>query len=117
MTRTELMPPSDKPPLTGGACRVDQARCFKSDPANPDPGRVTVRRLNRVEYRNTIRDLIGVDFNTSAEFPEDDSGHGFDNITDVLTVSQMLMEKYFDAAKAIVSEAVPVVPVVSGVPA
>ncbi len=42
---------------------------FKSNPDNPDPGRVTVRRLNRVEYRNTIRDLLGVDFDTDKEFP------------------------------------------------
>ena len=49
---------------------------FQIDPANPDPGRVTVRRLNRTEYRNTIRDLIGVNFNTDAEFPADDTGHG-----------------------------------------
>ncbi len=50
------------------------------DPANPDPGRVTLRRLNRTEYRNTIRDLFDVDYNTSDEFPADDSGYGFDNI-------------------------------------
>ena len=53
---------------------------FGIEPTNPDPGRVTVRRLNRVEYRNTIRDLMGVDYDTSVEFPPDDSGHGFDNI-------------------------------------
>ncbi|MCI0332304.1 MAG: DUF1592 domain-containing protein [Planctomycetes bacterium] len=77
------------------------------DPANPDPGRVTLRRLNRSEYRNTIRDLMGVDFNTSDEFPADDSGYGFDNIGDVLTVSPLLMEKYLEAAERIVDDAVP----------
>ncbi len=80
------------------------------DPANPDPGRVTVRRLNRVEYRNTIRDLIGVDFDTSKEFPTDDSGFGFDNIADALTLSPMLLEKYVDAARTIVGQTVPSVP-------
>ncbi len=80
---------------------------FQLDPAKPDPGRVTVRRLNRVEYRNTIRDLTGVDFNTQTEFPSDDTGHGFDNIGDVLTISPMLMEKYLDAAQTIVGQAVP----------
>ena len=65
---------------------MDQVGRFQVDPQNPDPGRVTVRRLNRVEYRNTIRDLLGVDFDTDKEFPPDDAGHGFDNIGDVLTL-------------------------------
>jgi hypothetical protein len=82
----------------------------ENDPKNPDPGRVTVRRLNRVEYRNTIRDLMGIDFNSEVEFPPDDSGYGFDNIGDVLTVSPMLLEKYVTAAGMIVAEAVPTVP-------
>jgi hypothetical protein len=80
---------------------------FGIDPANPDPGRVTIRRLNRVEYRNTIRDLMGVEFDTVEEFPADDTGYGFDNIGDVLTVSPLLLEKYLQAAETIVAEAVP----------
>jgi hypothetical protein len=87
---------------------------FAIDPQNPDPGRVTVRRLNRVEYRNTIRDLMGVDFDTEKEFPPDDAGYGFDNIGDVLTLPPMLLEKYLTAARAVVTKAVPTVP---GVPA
>ena len=83
---------------------------FAIDPANPDPGRVTVRRLNRVEYRNTVRDLLGVDYNTDHEFPPDDSGFGFDNIGDALTMSPMLMEKYVAAAQAVIAEAVPTAP-------
>ena len=63
----------------------------------PDPGRVTARRLNRTEYSNTVRDLLGVDFRAEKDFPTDDSGHGFDNIGDVLTISPVLMEKYMDA--------------------
>ena len=89
---------------------VDQATAFEIDPKNPDPGRVTVRRLNRVEYRNTIRDLMGVDFNADAEFPPDDTGHGFDNIGDVLTLSPLLLEKYIAAARTIVAQAVPTAP-------
>ncbi len=50
----------------------------------PNPGRVTMRRLNRVEYCNTIRDLVGVNFDPTEDFPSDDIGHGFDNIGDVL---------------------------------
>jgi hypothetical protein len=80
---------------------------FAIDPKNPDPGRVTARRLNRVEYRNTIRDLMGFDFNSEVEFPADDSGNGFDNNGDVLTISPLHMEKYLAAAETIVERAVP----------
>lgn len=66
-----------------------------------DPGRVTVRRLNRNEYNNTVRDLLGVDFEPANDFPSDDVGYGFDNIGDVLSVSPLLMEKYLDAAEKI----------------
>ncbi|PAW89357.1 MAG: hypothetical protein B9S33_02950 [Pedosphaera sp. Tous-C6FEB] len=66
-----------------------------------DPGRVTVRRLNRNEYHNTVRDLLRVDFNPTESFPADDIGHGFDNIGDVLTLSPLLMERYLDAAETI----------------
>ncbi len=74
--------------------------------AKPDPGRVTMRRLNRVEYRNTIRDLMGIQFDPTADFPSDDIGHGFDNIGDVLTLSPVLMERYLAAAEQIVSQAI-----------
>src|SRR5580658_6249098 len=53
--------------------------------AKPDPGRVTAHRLNRNEYSNTIRDLLGVDFRADKNFPSDDSSGGFDNMSDVLT--------------------------------
>ena len=69
----------------------------------------TIRRLNRAEYRNTIRDLVGYDFKAEEEFPPDDSGYGFDNIADVLSVSPLLLEKYIQAAEAIVAAAVPTV--------
>jgi cytochrome c5 len=72
----------------------------------PDPGRVTARRLNRNEYSNTIRDLLGVGFLAENDFPSDDSGHGFDNIGDVLTISPLLMEKYMAAAERIASAAI-----------
>lgn len=78
----------------------------KADSAvKPDPGRVTARRLNRNEYRNTIRDLLAVDFRADKDFPTDDSGYGFDNIADILTVSPVLMEKYLNAAETIASRA------------
>ena len=71
----------------------------------PDPGHVTARRLNRSEYSNTIRDLLAVDFRAEKDFPTDDSGYGFDNIADVLTISPVLMERYMDAAETIASRA------------
>ena len=76
------------------------------DPASADPGRVTMRRLNRTEYNNTIRDLLGVTVRPADEFPIDDSGYGFDNIGDVLSLSPMLMEKYINAARTVARAAV-----------
>jgi mono/diheme cytochrome c family protein len=72
----------------------------------PDPGRVTARRLNRAEYTNTIRDLLAIDFRADKNFPTDDSGNGFDNIGDILTVSPVLMDKYLSAAARIATRAV-----------
>jgi hypothetical protein len=72
----------------------------------PDPGRVTARRLNRAEYNNTVRDLLGVDFRPADDFPQDDSGYGFDNIGDVLSLSPVLMEKYLAAAEKIARTAI-----------
>jgi hypothetical protein len=116
--RAGLMPPPKKPqPSPGQKQQIERwikSAVFAFDPQNPDPGRVTVRRLNRVEYRNTVRDLMGVDFDTEKEFPPDDAGYGFDNIGDVLTLPPMLLEKYLAAAKTVVTKAVPSVP---GVPA
>jgi len=109
--RTGIMPPADEPPLPPEqAEKIAQwikRGAFSLDPSKVDPGRVTVRRLNRVEYRNTVRDLLGVDYDTQKEFPADDTGYGFDNIGDVLTISPMLLEKYLDAAQTIISSAVP----------
>jgi len=72
----------------------------------PDPGRVTVRRLNRAEYNNTVRDLLGVAVRPADNFPQDDSGYGFDNIGDVLSLSPVLMEKYLGAAERVARAAV-----------
>ncbi|MFN3323887.1 MAG: DUF1592 domain-containing protein [Bryobacteraceae bacterium] len=85
--------------LHGEFDRIDRSR-------PPDPGRVVARRLNRVEYANTIRDLLGIRFRVDEEFPPDDSVLGFDNIGDVLTVSPLLVEKYIYAAERIASLAV-----------
>ncbi len=68
----------------------------------PDPGHVTARRLNRTEYNNTVRDLTGLDLRPADVFPQDDSGYGFDNIGDVLSLSPVLLEKYLKAAEFVV---------------
>lgn len=73
---------------------------------NADPGRVTSRRLNRAEYNNTVRDLLGVSLRPADQFPLDDAGYGFDNIGDVLSVSPLLMEKYMAAAQKLSQAAV-----------
>ena len=72
----------------------------------PNAGRVTIRRLNRTEYNNTIRDLVGIDFKPADDFPADDVGYGFDNIGDVLSFSPLLAEKYLIAAESILEEAI-----------
>ncbi len=112
--RAGLMPPEKKAkPSLEERTKLEQwikYNAFGLDAKNPDPGRVTVRRLNRVEYRNTIRDLTGYDFRVEEELPPDDTGYGFDNIGDVLTMSPLLLEKYMQAAEVIVAGAVPRVP-------
>ncbi len=65
---------------------------------HPDPGRIVVHRLNRAEYNNAVRDLFAIEFQPADDFPADDSGYGFDNIADVLSVPPLLMEKYLAAA-------------------
>lgn len=109
--RAGLMPPEKKPrPSPAEVRRLEnwvKYDAFGLDPKDPDPGRVTIRRLNRVEYRNTVRDLTGFDYKVDDELPPDDSGYGFDNIGDVLTISPMLLEKYMQAAETIVAKAVP----------
>jgi len=97
----ELMPPIDKDQPTSEERRkliawIDAA-VFPVDPKNPDPGRVTLRRLNRFEYQNTVRDLIGVVPDTQL-LPPDDSGYGFDNMADVLTLSPTHLEAYLNTA-------------------
>jgi hypothetical protein len=101
------MPPEKEKQPTD-AERAKLIAWVKSLSANdaPDPGRVTVRRLNRFEYNNTIRDLVGIDFKPADDFPDDDVGNGFDNIGDVLSLPPLLMEKYLIAADQILERAI-----------
>ena len=109
--RSQVMPPSDKDQPS-----VEEKKkllawiekdVFKLDPNNPDPGRVTIRRLNRTEYQYAVYDLLGVEYDTREVFPPDDTGYGFDNIGAVLSMSPLLMEKYVAAADEVVALALP----------
>jgi hypothetical protein len=106
----EMPPPGiPKPPagdidvvtkwLSGEFARQDRA-------IQPDAGRVTARRLNRAEYDNTIRDLLGVDLHLADNFPQDGAAFGFDNIGDALNISPALMEKFVNAADQAVRAAI-----------
>ena len=111
MIRIGAMPPSDHEPQPTQEQRREINNWLEQTLNRVDcqivdnPGRVTIRRLNRVEYNNTVRDLVGVDFEPAAEFPSDDVGNGFDNQGDVLSVPPLLMEKYLDAAETITAKA------------
>jgi hypothetical protein len=104
------MPPEDAEPLSD----ADYLTIKKwldmllnsADCVNRNPGRVTLRRLNRFEYQNTIRDLVGVEYQPASDFPGDDVGYGFDNIADVMSLPPILMEKYLSAAEQITAMAI-----------
>ncbi|MEM1294112.1 MAG: DUF1592 domain-containing protein [Verrucomicrobiota bacterium] len=106
-----LMPPSEKPQMEDSereilATWIEQ-EVFRLDPRNPDPGRVTIRRLNREEYRNSVRDLLGNQhLDPSEDLPPDDTGYGFDNVGDVLSMSPGLFEKYAIAADRVLSSVI-----------
>jgi mono/diheme cytochrome c family protein len=74
--------------------------------AAPDPGHITARRLNRAEYNNTVRDLLGFDVQPANDFPEDNSAYGFDSVAEALSVSPLLMEKYMASAEKLARLAV-----------
>jgi hypothetical protein len=104
------MPPAKKPQPTKAerefVINWIEATLTTIDCGGPrDPGRVTIRRLNRTEYNNTIRDLCGVDFKPADDFPSDDVGYGFDNIGDVLSFQPVLLEKYLAAADNVLAAA------------
>lgn len=101
------MPPKSKPQPTEHERLaltqwLDAMLAYVPADASIDPGWFTIHRLNRTEYRNTLRDLLGVDpakIDIAAKLPRDDTGYGFDNIADVLSVSPLAIEQYLDAAE------------------
>ena len=109
--RLGTMPPEDGPEMDASTRKqmIDVLDHFSNSVdcvGNPNAGKVVLTRLNRAEYRNTVLDLLGVDYRPADDFPGDDVGYGFDRIGDVLSLSPLLMEKYLDAAEAISGEAI-----------
>ncbi len=114
LLKTREMPPPDRPQpkpadVERAVAAIQEVFDRFENAAKPNVGRVTIRRLNRTEYNNTIRDLVGVDYKPADDFPADDVGYGFDNIGDVLTVSPLLLEKYLAAAETILDQAIAIV--------
>src|SRR5215510_4969064 len=108
--RGGMMPPTGRPRPTG-----DDTFKFVSwlentldtaGTAKPNPGRASIHRLNRTEYGNAIRDLLGLDIDVTELLPADDESNGFDNIADVLKLSPSLLEQYLAASRKISSMAV-----------
>ncbi len=108
--RTRMMPPSPRPRPDAAtyAALVTylETALDRAAEADPDPGRPAVQRLNRAEYANAVRDLLALDVDAQTLLPADDSGYGFDNIGDVLSVSPGLLERYLLAAAKISRQAV-----------
>jgi hypothetical protein len=103
--QTRSMPPAGRPRPDAGTydgfaswleTGLDQAAATR-----PNPGRPTIHRLNRLEYTNAIRDLLGLDIDAAALLPADDLAYGFDNNADLLTVAPGMLERYMSAARKI----------------
>jgi mono/diheme cytochrome c family protein len=103
--RTGVMPPPDAPQPDGAERRavltwletsLDAAWAAKKDPGRTE----TLRRLNRTEYQNVIRDLLALDIDAASMLPADESGHGFDNVN-VGDLTPTLLNRYISAAQKI----------------
>ncbi|MEO8098693.1 MAG: DUF1592 domain-containing protein [Acidobacteriota bacterium] len=100
--RVGAMPPQglprpDRAALDGLATYLETS-LDRAAAAKPNPGRVSMHRLNRTEYANAVRDLLALDIDSTALLPADDEGSGFDNSADVLRMSPALMERYLSAS-------------------
>lgn len=103
------MPPAKSPQPTEAERKVisdwiENAMDRLDEKLPMNAGRVPLRRLNREEYNNTVRDLVGIDLRPADDFPQDDTAHGFDNVAEGLSLSPMLLEKYLQAAEKIVGQ-------------
>ena len=111
MLESEVMPPKNGRPLPPADRRklvgwIESTLFHLDCQISRDPGRVTIRRLNRAEYNNTVRDLLGVNLRPADQFPSDDVGNGFDNMGDVLSLPPLLLEKYLQAAEELAAAAI-----------
>lgn len=109
--RAGVMPPKDSQRLSDEekAALADWIKfeAFGISRDAQDPGPPVIRRLNRSEYGATVSDLMGIPFDAAVLFPPDDSGFGFDNVGDALSISPLLLEKYVRAVQGVVDRAVP----------
>ena len=108
--RTGAMPPAgmprpDKATYDALATYLER-QLDQAATAQPNPGRPMLHRLNRFEYTNAVRDLLGVEIEGETLLPADDSRFGFDNIGDVLTISPLLLERYVSAAHKVTRMAI-----------
>jgi mono/diheme cytochrome c family protein len=108
--RSGMMPPQGKP-KPDDATRSSMASWLETNldraaALKPNPGRPLLRRLNRSEYANAIRDLLALEVDAATLLPPDDSGYGFDNNADILGISPVLLERYLSAAGSISALAV-----------
>ncbi len=103
--QTRQMPPAGTPRPDEAAYEslvsYLEGRLDQIAEADPNPGRPVIRRINRTEYANAVRDLIALEVDTSELLPPDESAHGFDNVGDALSVSPLLLERYLTAAHQI----------------
>ena len=103
--RSGSMPPAGMPrpdrAIYDGLAFWLEAGLDRAAAAHPNPGRSSLHRLNRAEYTNAVRDVLALEIDGRALLPEDDSGYGFDNVADVLSVSPALLERYMSAAAKI----------------
>jgi hypothetical protein len=108
--KTGQMPPAGaprpKPEAASEFTRWLETSLDAQAKAHPNPGRPAVHRLNRAEYSNAVRDVLGLDLDAGAQLPVDDSGYGFDNNGDVLSVSSALLDRYISLARKIARLAV-----------
>jgi mono/diheme cytochrome c family protein len=105
-----IMPPEERPrppesEIAEVLSWIDAALAEEARATAGDPGNARLRRLSRFEYRNTVRDLFGVDFDATDAFPSDEVALGFENVGDVQTFSPLLLEKYLAAAEEIAARA------------
>jgi hypothetical protein len=108
--QTNQMPPAGlpKPPAESRQALVNylETELDRAAALHPNPGRPTIHRLNRAEYSNAIRDLLALDIQPGNSLPPDDTGYGFDNIGDVLSMSPVLVERYLSVARQVARLAV-----------